>query len=110
LAFCSCQVSVDRAARHIGGRGEPVILLHGSGGEGARWMPQIEALSTEFRVIAPDHIGFGESDKPMTTYHSGVFAGFVVGFMKTIRVPRAAFIGQSLGAAVGLDLAVHHPT
>jgi hypothetical protein len=46
------------------GRGEPVILLHGSAGEGARWMPQIEALSKEFRVIAPDHIGFGQSDKP----------------------------------------------
>jgi pimeloyl-ACP methyl ester carboxylesterase len=87
------------------GRGEPVILLHGSGGEGARWMPQIEALSKEFRVIAPDHIGFGESDKPTTTYHSGVFAGF----MKTIGVPRAIFIGQSLGAAVALDLAVHRP-
>jgi pimeloyl-ACP methyl ester carboxylesterase len=91
------------------GRGEPVILLHGSGGEGARWMPQIEALSKEFRVIAPDHIGFGASDKPMTTYHSGVFAGFIVGFMKTIGVPRATFIGQSLGGAVALDLAVHHP-
>jgi pimeloyl-ACP methyl ester carboxylesterase len=91
------------------GRGEPVILLHGSGGEGARWMPQIEALSKEFRVIAPDHIGFGQSDKPMTTYHSGVFAGFIVGFMKTIGVQRATFIGQSLGAAVALDLAVHHP-
>jgi pimeloyl-ACP methyl ester carboxylesterase len=90
------------------GRGQPVILLHGSGGEGARWMPQIEALSKEFRVIAPDHIGFGQSDKPMTTYHSGVFAGFVVGFMKTIGIPRATFIGQSLGAAVALDLAAHH--
>jgi pimeloyl-ACP methyl ester carboxylesterase len=72
-------------------------------------MPQIEALAKEFRVIAPDHIGFGASDKPMTTYHSGVFAGFIVGFMKAIGVPRATFIGQSLGAAVALDLAVHHP-
>jgi pimeloyl-ACP methyl ester carboxylesterase len=91
------------------GRGEPVILLHGSGGEGARWMPQIQALSKDFRVIAPDHIGFGQSDKPLTTYHSGVFAGFVVGLMKEIGVPRGTFIGQSLGAAVALDLAVHHP-
>ena len=72
-------------------------------------MPQIEALSKEFRVIAPDHIGFGKSDKPMTTYHSGVFARFIVSFMKTVGVPRATFIGQSLGAAVALDLAVHHP-
>src|SRR5258708_33185336 len=82
------------------GRGEPVILLHGSGGEGARWMPQIRALSSAFRVIAIDHIGFGQSDKPLTTYHSGVFAGFLVGFMKTIGVPRATLIGQSLGPAV----------
>jgi 2-hydroxy-6-oxonona-2,4-dienedioate hydrolase len=91
------------------GRGEPVILLHGSGGEGARWMPQIKALSADFHVIAIDQIGFGQSDKPLTTYHSGVFAGFVVGFMKAIGAPRATLMGQSLGAAVALDLAVHHP-
>ncbi|HEY6258200.1 MAG TPA: alpha/beta hydrolase [Xanthobacteraceae bacterium] len=91
------------------GRGEPVILLHGSGGEGARWMPQIKALSTDFRVVAIDHIGFGQSDKPLTTYHSGVFAGFLAGFMKAIGVPRATLMGQSLGAAVALDFTVHHP-
>jgi pimeloyl-ACP methyl ester carboxylesterase len=91
------------------GSGEPVILLHGSGGEGARWMPQIEGLSKQFRVIALDQIGFGQSDKPMTTYHSGVFAGFLTGFMKTIGVPRATLVGQSLGAAVALDFIVHHP-
>jgi pimeloyl-ACP methyl ester carboxylesterase len=91
------------------GRGEPVILLHGSGGEGARWMPQIKALSSDFRVIAIDHIGFGQSDKPLTVYHSGVFAGFLAGFMKAIGVPRATLIGQSMGAGVALDLAVHHP-
>ena len=33
------------------GRGDPVILLHGSGGEGARWMPTIKGLSGSFRVI-----------------------------------------------------------
>jgi 2-hydroxymuconate-semialdehyde hydrolase/2-hydroxy-6-oxo-octa-2,4-dienoate hydrolase len=48
------------------GRGAPVILLHGSGGEGARWMPTIKGLASEFRVIAPDQIGWGASDKPMT--------------------------------------------
>jgi pimeloyl-ACP methyl ester carboxylesterase len=91
------------------GQGAPVILLHGSGGEGARWMPQIVALSKEFHVIAPDHIGFGASDKPLTTYHSGVFAGFLARFMETVGIERATLIGQSLGAAVALDLAVHHP-
>src|SRR5262245_18483203 len=91
------------------GRGEPVVFLHGMGGEGARWMPTIKAVARERRAIAPDQIGFGQSDKPLTCYHSGVFAGFVAGFMKEIAVPRATFIAQSMGAAVALQLAVHHP-
>src|SRR5204863_2407920 len=68
------------------GRGTPVILLHGTGGEGARWMPQIQGLAGDFRVIALDQIGFGASDKPLTNYHSGVFAGFLAAFMKSIGV------------------------
>ena len=76
------------------GRGQPVILLHGTGGEGARWMPTIRALAPEFRVIAPDQIGFGQSDKPLTTYHSGVFAGFLAQFMKALGVPKASIVGS----------------
>jgi 2-hydroxy-6-oxonona-2,4-dienedioate hydrolase len=91
------------------GRGDPIILLHGTGGEGARWMPTIQGLAANFRVIAIDHIGFGQSDKPLTIYHSGVFAGFLSQFMKTIGVPKAAIMGQSMGAGVALYLAVHHP-
>jgi pimeloyl-ACP methyl ester carboxylesterase len=91
------------------GRGEPIILLHGTGGEGARWMPTIQGLAGSFRVIALDQVGFGQSDKPLTIYHSGVFAGFLAQFMKTIGVPKATIVGQSMGAGVALYLAVHHP-
>jgi pimeloyl-ACP methyl ester carboxylesterase len=91
------------------GRGAPVILLHGSGGEGARWMPTIKGLASEFRVIAPDQIGWGNSDKPMTIYHSGVFAEFLARFMREIGVPKAALVGQSMGAGVALQMAVHFP-
>ena len=91
------------------GRGEPIILLHGTGGEGARWMPTIKGLSPDFRVIALDQIGFGQSDKPLTNYHTGVFAGFLAGFMKEIGVPRASIMGQSMGGGVALYLATHDP-
>jgi pimeloyl-ACP methyl ester carboxylesterase len=91
------------------GRGAPVILLHGMGGEGARWMPTIKGLASEFHVIAPDQIGWGASDKPMTIYHSGVFAEFLARFMKEIGVPKAALVGQSMGAGVALQMAVTYP-
>jgi pimeloyl-ACP methyl ester carboxylesterase len=91
------------------GRGAPVILLHGMGGEGARWMPTIKGLASEFRVIAPDQIGWGASDKPMTIYHSGLFAEFLARFMREIGVPKAALVGQSMGAGVALQMAVHYP-
>jgi pimeloyl-ACP methyl ester carboxylesterase len=91
------------------GRGDPVILLHGVGGEGARWTPTMRGLAPHYRAIAPDQIGYGQSDKPLTIYHTGVFAGFVAGFMKAISVPKATIIGQSMGGGVALYLAVHHP-
>ena len=91
------------------GRGAPVILLHGSGGEGARWMPTIKGLASEFRVIAPDQIGWGASDKPMTIYHNGVFAEFLARFMREIGVAKASLVGQSMGAGVALQMAVSYP-
>ena len=59
--------------------------------------------------IALDQIGFGQSDKPLTIYHTGVFAGFLAQFMKEIGIPKATVMGQSMGAGVALYLAVHHP-
>src|SRR5215469_11155351 len=91
------------------GRGAPVILLHGSGGEGARWMPTMQGLAPDFRVIAPDQIGWGASDKPLTIYHGGVFAEFLARFMREIGVPKAALVGQSMGAGVALQMAVKYP-
>jgi len=91
------------------GRGTPVILLHGTGGEAARWMPTIKGLASEFRVIAPDQIGWGASDKPMTVYHSGVFAEFLARFMREIGVSKASLVGQSMGAGVALQMAVNYP-
>src|SRR3989442_5431588 len=78
------------------GRGAPVILLHGSGGEGARWMPTIKGLASEFRVIAPDQIGWGASGKPMTVYHNGVFTELLALLMRENRVSKASLVCPSL--------------
>jgi pimeloyl-ACP methyl ester carboxylesterase len=91
------------------GRGAPVVLLHGLGGDGSRWGPNVEALSHDFHVFALDQIGFGQSDKPLANYHTGMLAEFLAGFLKAVNVPKASLIGNSMGAGVALYAAVHYP-
>jgi len=91
------------------GRGAPVVLLHGLGGDGSRWAPNIEPLAKDFHVFALDQIGFGESDKPLANYHTGMLAEFLVGFLKAVGVPKASLVGNSMGAGVALYTAVKSP-
>ena len=91
------------------GRGAPVVLLHGLGGDGSRWGPNIEPLAKDFHVFALDQIGFGESDKPLANYHTGMLAEFLVGFLKAAGIPKASLVGNSMGAGVALYMAVHFP-
>jgi len=91
------------------GRGAPVVLLHGLGGDGSRWQANIETLARDFHVFALDEIGFGQSDKPLANYHTGMLAEFLVGFLKAVGVPKASLVGNSMGAGVALYTAVHFP-
>jgi pimeloyl-ACP methyl ester carboxylesterase len=91
------------------GRGAPVVLLHGLGGDGSRWAPNIGPLARDFHVFALDQIGFGQSDKPLANYHTGMLAEFLVGFLEAVHVQKAALVGNSMGAGVALYTAVHYP-
>jgi 2-hydroxy-6-oxonona-2,4-dienedioate hydrolase len=91
------------------GHGAPVVLLHGLGGDGSRWTPNIAPLARDFHIFALDQIGFGDSDKPLANYHTGMLAEFLVGFMKAAGVPKASLVGNSMGAGVALYTAVHYP-
>jgi pimeloyl-ACP methyl ester carboxylesterase len=91
------------------GRGPVVVLLHGLGGDGSRWAPNIGPLSREFRVIALDQIGFGQSDKPLANYHTGMLSEFLARFLATIGVSKASLVGNSMGASVALYTTVHYP-
>src|SRR5438067_4112442 len=91
------------------GRGAPVVLLHGLGGDGSRWAPNIDPLAKDFHVFALDQIGFGQSDKPLANYHTGMLAEFLVGFLKAVNVPKASLVGNSMGASVALYTAARFP-
>jgi len=46
------------------GRGRPILIVHGTPSWSFEWRHVVRALSNQYRVIVPDHLGFGLSDKP----------------------------------------------
>ncbi len=91
------------------GDGEAVILLHGGGAGGVTWYPSVGAISKEFRVIVPDIIGYGESDKPDGAYDRPYFSRWLHRFLESLRICNASIVGLSQGGAVALQFALDYP-
>jgi pimeloyl-ACP methyl ester carboxylesterase len=91
------------------GSGPALILLHGLGGDASNWSANISALSKSHRVVVPDQIGFGRSDKPLINYRVGTLVDFLDGFMKELKIDRASLVGNSLGGWTAAAFALAHP-
>lgn len=91
------------------GSGPTVILLHGLGADSSNWQMNIAALAQKYRVIAPDQIGFGKSDKPFINYRVGTLVDFLNGLMKELKVERASLVGNSLGGFTAAAFALAYP-
>jgi pimeloyl-ACP methyl ester carboxylesterase len=93
----------------IFGHGAPVILLHGGMANSSYWGLQVPALARHFEVIVVDSRGHGRSTRngEPITYH--LMASDVIALMDVLQVPKAALVGWSDGAIIGLDIAIHHP-
>lgn len=91
------------------GQGPVVILLHGTGSSGDRWIPNMGPLSKAFHVYALDQIGFGHSDKPLMDYRIATYVDFLQEFMRVLTVPSATIIGSSNGGWIAVSFAVQHP-
>ena len=79
------------------GSGPTVILLHGLGGSSQAWGPNTSALAEKYRVIVPDQIGFGKSDKPLVNYRIRTYVDFLDQFCKQLKIERATLVGSSMG-------------
>ena len=95
------------------GQGDPVVLIHGSGPgvtAYANWRLVMPALAERFRVLAPDMVGFGFSERPAgIRYGVQTWADQVVGLMDTLEISRAHLVGNSFGGAIALRIATQHP-
>ena len=88
------------------GNGEPVIFLHGAGAGAVTWYPSINAISKNFQVIAPDIVGYGESDKPDAPYNRPYFSNWLKDFLKELKISKAHIVGLSQGGAIALQFAI----
>jgi pimeloyl-ACP methyl ester carboxylesterase len=91
------------------GQGEPVILIHGFGGSMWQWEYQQHALSAQWRVITPDLLGSGLSDKPDIEYRPEQMLEFFTGFMDALGIQKATLVGNSMGAGLAIGMALTYP-
>jgi 3-oxoadipate enol-lactonase len=91
----------------MAGSGEPVILLHGWGGDMRDWDYLFASLAQNYQVVRYDLRGFGNSDRPTTEPYSHVED--LKALMDYLGIAKAHLIGQSYGGDVVFDFAVAHP-
>ncbi|MDO4564073.1 MAG: alpha/beta hydrolase [Clostridia bacterium] len=91
------------------GQGEPIILVHGNMSSSVHYMPLIERLQGEYRCVAPDLRGFGDSSYNHEFSSMKELAEDLYEFMQAIKIERARFVCWSAGCPVTLQLASEHP-
>jgi pimeloyl-ACP methyl ester carboxylesterase len=98
----------DRVAYRDEGSGEVLLMIHGIGGSSNSWSGVIPLLAKKYRVIAPDLLGHGESDKPRGDYSVGAFAVLLRDLLDALDVPQVTVIGHSLGGGIAMQFAHQH--
>jgi 2-hydroxymuconate-semialdehyde hydrolase len=98
---------------HDVGEGHPVMMIHGSGpgvSAWSNWRLNLPVLANSMRVIAPDCVGFGYTDRPAgVTYDMKTWLGHLVGVLDALKIEQTDIVGNSFGGSMALALAIHHP-
>jgi pimeloyl-ACP methyl ester carboxylesterase len=111
-AKASGYVSHDGARIYyaIYGAGRPVILLHGGLANGRYWGNQVPALTNAgYQAVLIDSRGHGRSSRDERPYTYELMASDVVAVMDHLNIPKAAVVGWSDGAIIGLVMALKDP-
>src|SRR5579872_853647 len=91
------------------GHGNPVILVHGGLANSDYWGLQIPVLARRYQVIVLDSRGHGRTTRTAAPIGYDAMASDVLALMDTLHIGKAALVGWSDGAIIGLNIAIHHP-
>lgn len=98
---------------HDVGEGPPVLLIHGSGpgvSAFANWRLTFRDLAPSFRLLAPDMLGFGYTDRAADgVYTSQRWLDQLIGFLDAMDIDQVHVVGNSFGGSMALALAIRHP-
>ncbi|MES2486423.1 MAG: alpha/beta hydrolase [Bacteroidota bacterium] len=92
----------------IGGKGEPLVLIHGFGQNWYMWNRIMPELSKHFTVIVPDLRGVGESDKPESGYDKKTMATDIHELVKQLGYDKINLAGHDIGLMVAYAYAAQY--
>ncbi len=98
------KIAYDRA-----GAGEPIIFLHGIGGNRTNWQEQLEAFAGKYDAIAWDARGYGDSDDYSASLVFSEFANDLALFMDALDIHTAHIVGLSMGGMIAQDFCARFP-
>ena len=91
----------------VGGKGEPLVIVHGGAGGGAQgWLQRIDELCQHFTVYIPDLPGFGLSQPLNGSHDINEFVEFLNNFTSSIGLESFYLAGHSIGGGIALRYAV----
>jgi 4,5:9,10-diseco-3-hydroxy-5,9,17-trioxoandrosta-1(10),2-diene-4-oate hydrolase len=107
----SKNIKVDGLNVHYytAGEGDPLVVIHGGGGDARSWQHNISDLSRKYAVYAPDLPGYGLTQPLKGKYNIPELADFVEKFTKKLGLKKFSVVGHSLGGGVALNLALKFP-
>jgi 2-hydroxy-6-oxonona-2,4-dienedioate hydrolase len=91
------------------GAGPPLLLLHGTGGHAETYQRNIGPLSEHFRVLVPDMIGHGFTDRPDLPYTLDDFADHLFALLDVLGIETTHLSGESLGGCVAAWMTLARP-
>ena len=87
----------------------PVIFIHGFPFNKSAWQPQIDVLQQQFRVIAYDNRGFGQSEAGEEKLSVTLMANDLIRFMDSLEIDKAVICGLSMGGYIALNAVTRFP-
>ena len=92
----------------VGGKGAPVVLLHGYPQTGQMWRKVVPGLLDKFTVVCPDLRGYGDSDKPRDGYDKRSMAKDIGEVMSALGFKSYSVVGHDRGARVAHRLVMDY--